>query len=324
MKASSGGDLSELEDRISGILGEIPAPLGFLKKHIPAFSGKRRRGRLFFILAREFGVSREEMLTAAAALEIVHLSTLIHDDILDGAFFRRHAAALHRACGTAPALLFGDLLLVRGIGAVTGLGIPELTALLLETGEALCAGAILEARARGGFPWGERLYFRIADGKTASLFSFACRAPGLLGGLPPERLKVLSRLGRDLGRAYQIADDCFDFAPGSGKEPLSDLKNRLPNLALILAGRERSVFTRLDRILRAPPGEASLEEAARLVRRGGGLEAASRRGLYYLRSSLRLAAEISSRGGGDQLRDYLRESLSRLQSFSHSQFRHRA
>lgn len=314
MKPFPGGDLGALESRISGLLGKLPASLGFLKKHVLLSPGKRRRGILFFMLAREFGVPREKMLTVAAALEIVHLSTLIHDDILDGAFFRRNSPALHRVCGTAPALLFGDLLLIRGIGAVTGLDRPELTALLLETGEALCAGAILEERARGGFPWGERLYFRIADGKTASLFSFACRAPGLLGGLPPERLKVLSRLGRDLGRAYQIADDCLDFVPGSGKEPLSDLKNRLPNLALILAGRERSVFARLQGVLRAPPGKTSLEEAARLVRRGGGLEAASRRAVYYLRSSLRLAAALPPGGGGDQLRDYLRESLSRLRS----------
>ena len=110
--------------------------------------GKRRRGAVMLMLGRLFSAPSREVAVCAAAVETVHLATLIHDDIMDGAALRRGRFALHRAHGVAPALLYGDILFIRGFAAVHALGRAEVTDLMIRTAASLCLGELLEARQR--------------------------------------------------------------------------------------------------------------------------------------------------------------------------------
>ncbi len=284
--------LSALDRKIAAALRPPHPFLEPFSRRVPADGGKRRRGELILILGRLFGVPRARVVPAAAAVEIIHLASLIHDDVVDGAELRRDLPTLDRLQGAAPALLYGDLLFSRGIAMVNRLRVPELTDLLLATVAEICAGEILETRERGSFSRDEETYLEIIRLKTASLFEYCCRAPAILAGFPPERTRVLKRLGRDLGLAYQIADDCLDFAPGpdrSGKKPLADLRNGVPNLVLVYAARDPRIAGELAR---GSPPPARLEKISRLVREGGCLEEARRRGEEFAERSRRAAREV--------------------------------
>ncbi len=268
--------------------------------------GKRRRGAVMLMLGRLFSAPSREVAVCAAAVETVHLATLIHDDIMDGAALRRGRFALHRAHGVAPALLYGDILFIRGFAAVHALGRAEVTDLMIRTAASLCLGELLEARQRGAFPWGTREYFRIAGLKTAPLYGFCCEAPGILAGFPAGRLARLRRLGRALGLSCQIADDCLDYiSPGAprDKDALLDLRNGVPNYPLLLAARDPRVAAAVRAFRAAPPGSAGparLGELARLgdlVRRSGAVRRAAEKAARYLRAAMAEMRVIGAWGG---------------------------
>ena len=277
------------------IAATLRTPHAFLepfRRRVPADGGQRRRGELILLLGRLFGAPRKQLIRAAAAVEIIHLATLIHDDVVDGAELRRELPTLNRLRGAAPALLYGDLLFSRGIAAVNRLRSAELTDLLLATVSGICAGEILETRERGSFSWEEETYLEIIRLKTASLFEYCCQAPALLAGFPPARVRTLKRIGRNLGLAYQIADDCLDFAPGParpGKNPLADLRNGVPNLPLLYAARDRRIAGELKRL---EPTPARLRRISKLVRDGGYVEAARRKGEEYGEKARRAAGAV--------------------------------
>ena len=113
---------------------------------VPRRGGKRRRSRLLLGLGYYLGAPPDQIVKVALGVEIVHLATLIHDDVIDCSHRRRNSPTLHHLQGAVPALLYGDLLFTRGISEVNSLGIPALTDLLLETVRSVCAGEILERR----------------------------------------------------------------------------------------------------------------------------------------------------------------------------------
>ncbi len=284
------------------------------RRQTPVDGGKRRRGELILILGRLFAVPEARAAAAAAAVEVIHLASLIHDDVVDGAVRRRSRPTLESLQGTGPALLYGDLLFSRGIALVNRLRVPELTDLLLQTVSEVCAGEILETRERGSFSWPEETYLKIIGLKTASLFDYCARAPGLLAGFSLRRLNVLGSFGRNLGLAYQIVDDCLDFSPGPDrpdKMPLADLRNGVPNLPLLYAARDLRTGRELGGSDFSPP---RLERLAALIREGGFVDAAREKGREFERQARREAEEIRNwfpAGSFAPLDGYLRRLNSR-------------
>jgi len=282
-------DLHRLDREISSVLRPTHSFLAPINRQIPWDGGKKLRGRLILIIGRLFGAHPRDLAGTAAAVEVVHLATLIHDDVIDSALQRRSRPALQRVYGVAPALLYGDLLFSRAISRVNRIGNQILTDLLLETVGSLCAGEILENQLSRKFPWTEKDYLKVARLKTASLFEYGCRAPGILAGLPTRRLTILTRFGRNLGLSYQAFDDCLDFSlPGkkAGKDVLADLKNGVPNLPLVLAGRDTAIRDELKiKLLTSLTAEES-SRLARLIREGGFVQAARARAREYLEGAL--------------------------------------
>ncbi len=265
---------------------------------------QHRRARLLYLLGRRLGAPPTLLLRAAAAVEAVHLAALIHDDVLDDAAVRRGRATLHRTGKRETALLLGDILFSRAVASIHRLGRPRLTERFLKAVEDTCAGEILETSCRNRPPWTDALYRRIIGLKTAALFRFCGEAAGILAGR--RDWTEWGRMGMEIGRAYQIIDDCLDLAPPAvslDKDRLSDLKNAVPSLPLILGLAD----TRTADRLRPAIGSARRrrrEEAGKALRRGGHLRRAAERAGEYL---ARARAILTATEAGKRLAAYLDE-----------------
>jgi geranylgeranyl pyrophosphate synthase len=314
-------DIRDLRKAVDSLLHPSPPFLSDIVRHTLGGYGKKRRGRLMLLLGEFLSAPRKDLLTAAAAVEAVHLATLIHDDILDGSSCRRRRITLHRVYGMVPALLYGDILFARGVAAVNGLEKAALTSLLLETVHSLCEGEILEWRYARRFPWTEETYFRIAGLKTAALFRYCCQAPGVLAGLPPRRLRTLGRFGNALGICYQIADDCMDLQPTSSahsKDRLSDLRNGVPNYPLLLAARSPGARREVRAAVVRTPDGVQLERVGKLVRASGAVREAAERGERILCDAARELKTIRAWGngpGGERIAGFLEKQLAAMRAF---------
>ncbi|MFZ2656112.1 MAG: polyprenyl synthetase family protein [Victivallales bacterium] len=170
-------------------------------------SGKMLRAKLALAVGNETGAARDLILAAAAAVEMVHAASLLHDDVIDGSSLRRGSPSFWRRRGASGAVILGDLILCDAVVLIHELGDPELMKLFLSATRDLCeAEAGQELLSGLSAPSWENC-LDVARGKTGALFSFASTA--LAGDKPDIRL-ALSESGYEIGTAYQIADDIYD------------------------------------------------------------------------------------------------------------------
>jgi geranylgeranyl pyrophosphate synthase len=186
--------------------------------------GKRLRPRLLLCAAglagKNGGPAEREAVVAAACVELVHIASLIHDDVIDASSRRRSGAALHRIIGVKPAVILADLLFVQGLAMLAELRTPGLVHAMIREVETMCEGQWLEVRVAAGSSCSEQQYLEILDKKTASLFGFCCRAGALLGARTAtgrhgrtrkEEIQALEEFGHSFGRMYQLLDDARDL-----------------------------------------------------------------------------------------------------------------
>ena len=160
------------------------------------------------------GVSDEVILTAAA-LEIFHSATLIHDDIIDSAYLRRNLPTVNAKWNSQVAVLVGDYLHDKAIGAIFETKNDQVIAAFLQTAGIVCDGEILELKEKNNFNLKEETYLTIIERKTAALLATCLESGAILAGLNMEQVLALKRFGIYFGMAFQIMDDCLDFM---GKE----------------------------------------------------------------------------------------------------------
>jgi octaprenyl-diphosphate synthase len=147
----------------------------------------------------------------AAVVELVHLATLVHDDIMDGAEVRRSRRTAAREYGPTAAVLLGDALFAHALNLATQFPTTEICSAVSESTRRVCAGEIVQTLRRGSTNVTRADYQRIIDLKTAELFRVSCFLGAKLAGFPPGYAEAVSRFGRHLGIAYQIYDDLADF-----------------------------------------------------------------------------------------------------------------
>jgi octaprenyl-diphosphate synthase len=175
-------------------------------------SGKRIRPALVFLAGWQGpGVVSAPLIRVAAVVEMVHLATLVHDDIMDDADVRRNRRTAAREFGPTPAVLLGDALFAHALHLTTQFPTAEICAVVAESMRRVCAGEIVQTLRRGSTNISRDDYYRIVDLKTAELFRCSCFLGAKLAGLPPAFVDAASAFGRHLGIAYQIYDDLVDF-----------------------------------------------------------------------------------------------------------------
>jgi len=213
----------------------------------------------------------------AVAIELTHLATLYHDDVIDEARSRRGIPSANARWDNTVAILTGDFLFARASEISSALG-TEVTKVLAETIAQVCEGEIREVQGMGRIDGDEARYLDVIRRKTASLIATSCRLGGMLSDAEVEVVKRLERFGRALGLAFQLSDDIMDLTADRavlGKEPGADLREGVYTLPVIYALRESARRDQLRTLLTAGPPEGDrLAAALDIVRSDGSLELA--------------------------------------------------
>jgi secondary thiamine-phosphate synthase enzyme len=243
-----------------------PEPVAAPMRRLVEAGGKRLRPRLVQLTA---GIGpRNDPLRAAelaAAVELLHNATLIHDDYVDESTHRRGRPTVAAAEGPERAIAVGDYYFAKATRLIAEMGNPAVTSAVAEALEAICASQIDDVALRGAYPGDRESYLRVVRGKTASLFAAACASGALLSDAPADVVGALRRYGDLLGTAFQMADDMVDFSPSSGKPVGLDIRQRVLSLPLIYAAEDRVVGPEVRKLLAGTLGEAEVGRVTELV-----------------------------------------------------------
>ncbi len=247
--------LTDVEERLER---EVRSEADFVTeacRHLLHAGGKRFRPLLTLICAHAGGGVNEDVVTAACVVELTHLASLYHDDVMDEAAIRRGASSANAVWDNHVAILAGDWLFARSSALTARLG-AEAVGIQAETFGRLVEGQILETRS--GLPTEDPLehYLRVVAGKTGSLIATSARYGALFGGASPQVVAALTGYGERVGVAFQLADDILDLAADAetlGKAPGTDLREGVPTLPTLMAMRSTEPKdARLRALLSAP------------------------------------------------------------------------
>ncbi|HWU06240.1 MAG TPA: polyprenyl synthetase family protein [Streptomyces sp.] len=276
----------------AGLLDATKSEVPFITEaaqHLVSAGGKRFRP-LLVMLASQFGdPDAPGVVPAAVVVELTHLATLYHDDVMDEADVRRGVASANTRWGNSVAVLTGDFLFARASHILADLG-PEAVRIQAQAFERLVTGQILEtAGPRDGRDPVDH-YMDVLGGKTGSLVAVSGRFGALMAGADESVVDILTQYGERLGIAFQLADDVLDIASDShesGKTPGTDLREGIPTLPVLhlraraaAEGRpeDKELVELLDGDL---SDDARLAEALRGLRTHPALEQARRDTVRY-------------------------------------------
>jgi octaprenyl-diphosphate synthase len=236
--------LAELDRFLHGQLAAFEPEIRAMADYCIDTSGKRIRPALVFFSGwRASNTVSPDLVRVAAVIELVHLATLVHDDIMDEADVRRSRRTAARAYGPTAAVLLGDALFAHALNLATQFPTTDVCVAVSASARRVCAGEIVQTLRRRSTDVTPADYRRIIDLKTAELFRISCFLGASLGGMEPGYVEAVGRFGRHLGIAYQIYDDLADFfgeekrigktlgtdlASGKLTLPLFGLLERLP------------------------------------------------------------------------------------------------
>ncbi|MDR7483956.1 MAG: polyprenyl synthetase family protein [Armatimonadota bacterium] len=272
-------DLRALSEMLHRELATDDPFIGELVGHVLGSRGKLVRPALALLSAAAAGGADEQRLHLAGTVELIHIASLIHDDIIDAADLRRGMSTVNMLWGNQVAVLLGDYLFATAFDLVSRIRHPEVAPAIAMAAVAMSQAEIQAVRI-GGEPYeDEATYYSIIEGKTARLFAAACRAGALIAGAPPAITGALEAFGLQWGMSFQITDDALDLTGNRqelGKPIGSDIDTGRVTLPVIVALRQASEADRqrLSALVRHPSGDGAQDELRALVDRYGGLRAA--------------------------------------------------
>jgi geranylgeranyl pyrophosphate synthase len=262
--------LNELEGRFSSFASERTGFLAQLSEYVMTGSGKRLRPALVYLASRFGPADENSVREAAIGVELIHIATLVHDDLVDQALLRRRKPTVAVKFGDGAAVLLGDHVYADAFRRVAVMGDPELLRLFADATLEMCDGEIGQYEGRYRFDLSESDYLSFLRKKTAALMAVACRVGGRLAGLPEDSQSALATFGDRVGVAFQIVDDLLDIEGDEavvGKTLLTDLSHGKMTLPLIyyiqsfLPKVERDAF--IARLKSPSDSLASLVDALR-------------------------------------------------------------
>lgn len=228
-------DLLETERILAEALAGYSTGIAPLTHHLKHYRGKRLRPALLLLTAKACGPVVPAHHTLAAAVEMIHTATLVHDDVLDEAATRRHVRTVNSGWGNKIAILLGDMLFTHAFHLTSTVD-GRACRIIGEATNRVCAGELQQVAERGNLRLTETDYFAIIEGKTAALTECCTRLGALYAGLNDDASERLASYGRTLGLAFQVADDLLDLTGDevtTGKTLGTDLAQRKLTLPLI-------------------------------------------------------------------------------------------
>jgi len=272
------GELAAFEREYESLLtGELDL-LQEICGHLRLGKSKRFRPTLLLVTSKNGGEMHEDAAFAAACVELVHTATLVHDDFIDEAETRRRLPTVNVKWGPSAALIMGDFLYTKVFSLMTDRGMDEAMRIIASTTFRMSVAEMMQLERRGEVDLPEEDYFTIISEKTAVLIAASCEIGALLHPKLRRHHAELSAFGHDLGMAFQITDDIFDYrgdARRLGKPVGADWKEGRITLPFIAAWRNAPEETRkrLREAMGPKAGDpAAWEEVREMVQNYGGLE----------------------------------------------------
>jgi octaprenyl-diphosphate synthase len=229
------GDIEEADRIFDRTLAGYRGPFGTLIEHLRHYRGKRLRPALLLLTAKACGRVTESHRTLAAAVEMIHTATLVHDDVLDEAELRRYSPTVNAGWDNKVSILLGDMLFTHAFHLTSTVD-GRACNVIGEATNRVCAGELRQVTERGNLTLAEADYFAIIEGKTAALTECCGRLGALYAGSSEEVAGKLASFGRNLGLAFQIADDLLDLVGNeetAGKTLGTDLAQQKLTLPVI-------------------------------------------------------------------------------------------
>ena len=233
-------DLSAVEAKLTEHTASEYTFVDMAVQHVVEGGGKRLRPILVVLSAKVCGYEGNDAHTLAAVVELIHVASLVHDDVLDEAAIRRGRETLQTKWGNKVAVLVGDYLHARVLSMLVSRRSDDpATAILADTTQAMCEGEVIHAYKSGDFDISEAEYLKIISFKTGKLIAASCTLGAHLG-TPTEakQVEALTTYGQQIGTAFQIVDDLLDFTEDSdklGKDAFGDLREGKLTFPIIYA-----------------------------------------------------------------------------------------
>jgi geranylgeranyl pyrophosphate synthase len=313
-KRRYGEGMDAVEGRLRTVAGAYAGPLGEACRSTLAAGGKRVRPLLTLLSARRGEPFSPAVIRAAAAVELLHMATLVHDDVLDRAELRRGRATVAHEFGVETAVSTGNYLLARAFAELAGTDSDAAVDVLSETAVGLSEGEVLQRREAYDVTLETEAYERRCERKTADLFAAACRLGALLSGLDAREQRALSSYGRLLGLAFQVFDDILDVSGDesrTGKRLGTDVRDGTVTLPLIFALEARPALAPRLREGGALD-EAAVSALIAEVRATGAPERARGVALGYIDEARRTLATCSDDVERDLLEEVARSVVDRF------------
>jgi heptaprenyl diphosphate synthase len=297
-------DIDAVERRL---YEEVHTPVRNLRRastHLLKAGGKRIRP-IFVLLAGKFGTYDLDKLTkVAAALELIHMASLVHDDVIDDAELRRGTPTVKSEWGNRMAMYTGDFIFARALVLLSEIENAAIHQLLSKSIVAMCEGEIEQIRDFYNTEQTIRTYLRRIKRKTALLLSVSCTMGAMVAGAPPRVVYLLERYGHYAGMAFQIIDDILDLTSTAhklGKPVGSDLRQGNLTLPVLYAMRHSPQKERLKSLIHREMGEAEAVEAIAIVKASGGIAYARQVADQYMAKCLDMLDKLPAGEARDKL-----------------------
>ena len=313
-------EMAEVEKHLAACLRDpgFGGAVGEILRDVGESKGKRLRPRLLLLAGRygaRFETARERLCRLGALVELVHMASLIHDDIVDDAPLRRGAPTIQSKYGKDRAVYAGDLLLSRIVQSLFRDGFTRVGAFFGEAVEAMCMGELGQMACRFREDTTVDQYMRNIYGKTAALCRLACRAGAVESGCREDVQAHLEDLGVNFGYMFQIRDDLLDFvsdAAREGKCTQMDFREGILTLPVLYAMEKEPARQKIVALLREAEaggfGEKEAQCLQEIVASSGGLARAAADMEMYAQKALQAVETLPDHGVSDVFRGLLQKS----------------
>ncbi|MCF6292231.1 MAG: polyprenyl synthetase family protein [Robiginitomaculum sp.] len=299
-----------IAERMQSPIGMIPD----LAAHLVDAGGKRLRPMITLATSQMLGVSGDNPIKLATAVEFIHSATLLHDDIVDGSELRRGKTAANRLWGNSASILVGDFLFARSFSLMVETGHIGVLGILSKASAVIAEGEVHQLAVIGNVDLPIKEYMQIIEAKTAELFAAAASVSAVIANSTEQQQQALDKFGRSLGLAFQLIDDTLDYNGHDdvlGKHTGDDFREGKLTLPLLLAYRQADTNTQKwwQQILSADTrNDDDLAKATRLINQSGALEEAlsqARKFALQAQTSLEIFSDSSIRNCLMELCDFL-------------------
>jgi octaprenyl-diphosphate synthase len=307
-------DMSSVNALIRDSLDSSVVLIRQISEYIIGSGGKRLRPMLVILAAQACGYQGRRHVTLAAIIEFIHTATLLHDDVVDDSDLRRGKESAHAVWGNAASVLVGDFLYSRSFQMMVGVDSMRVMEVLANTTNTIAEGEVEQLLTMHDPEVSQERYFSVIEKKTARLFEAACQLGAVLTGR--EDLETaLATFGRELGTAFQVADDVLDYMADAGtlgKNSGDDLAEGKPTLPLILCREQAGEEDRRlidDSIRNGDLGQ--LQRITSLIRDSGALDQANQVAHDRANAALAAITPLAPSPWKDAMEQLARYSVSR-------------